>query len=149
MSLLVFSSGRVGEGTDLFTIQNRKATHPQNAKATIEFYELDAVVSVKNAEHDAASVIKKEEEEEEGVGSGTIDSRSSASTSSTLESLLENTNSPSGDGGNSNSNEKGKDVTANGVNSGTSNVRKEMLVVFDRSDPEFESDSDPDDDLDL
>jgi hypothetical protein len=144
---MVFLTGRVGEGTDLFTMQNRKvtqATTPASApKVILEFYELDAVVSLKNIEQDAASIIKQEEEEQQGATA-----METATNTTTLSSLLESKHE---DGGGRDTEKAREDMQAasGGANTNTVHVKKEMLVVFDRSDPEFESDSDPDDDLDL
>lgn len=137
------STGRVGEGTDLFTIRHRKAK--SLGKSTVsreiccDFYELEAVVSMKAIEHDAASVIKQDEVEEHGQG------HESQTASSSLNSLLENQQSDI----NHNTNANITSTVMEPKNDGRGTVKEEVLVVFDRSDPEFESDSDPDDDLDL
>ena len=102
-------------------------------------------MSKKHVEHDPASEVQNEDEGGEGSTGAT-----ERSANNTLENLLENTKNE--DGGHTTETGKGGAATvtsANDGNNSNNNVRKEMLVVFDRSDPEFESDSDPDDDLDL
>lgn len=129
----------------MFTIQNRKVSSSAPSAVGDDFYELDAVVSMKTAEHDPASVIKQDEDEEQGnQGRDAVGN----STASSLSSLLEESdNDPNHNLKNKNSTKESADNLKRGGDSGIS--KKEVLVVFDRSDPEFESDSDPDDDLDL
>ena len=137
-------AGRVGEGTDLFTIQNRKVSPPSGATSLPhvghDFYELEAVISMKAVEHDAAAVIKQDEVEQELV-------HDPQSTSSSLSTLLEHQQGEGDSNHNASSNDKS--VAKEQRSDGRGAVKEEVLVVFDRSDPEFESDSDPDDDLDL